>query len=302
MSDFVSGFWNIYVAGLVVISLVFCLGLVWRQGSHKVTPGETTGHVWDEDLQEYNNPLPSWWRWLFILTIVFAVIYLALYPGFGTSAGKFGWSSTGAYDSEMKKADEKYGPVFDKFKSQDIATVAADAEARDMGQRLFVTYCAQCHGADARGNKGFPNLADKDWLYGGDAASIKATIEAGRYGVMPPMGAALGGEGVGFVTDYVRSLSGLTHNSIKAQRGKELFMANCAACHGPEGKGTRAMGAPNLTDETWLYGSSPTTITETINLGRSNQMPAFKEMLGDAKVHLLAAYVYGLGGGEVAAK
>ncbi|MBK6638918.1 MAG: cytochrome-c oxidase, cbb3-type subunit III [Rhodocyclaceae bacterium] len=294
MSDFVSGFWNIYVAGIVVLSLLFCLVLLLTQAKGKVNPGETTGHVWDEDLREYNNPLPGWWRWLFYITLIFAIAYLFMYPGFGTAVGSFGWSATGQYDKEMKAADEKFGPIFDKFKAQDVATVAASTEARDMGHRLFVTYCAQCHGADAKGGKGFPNLTDKDWLYGGEPEAIKATLVGGRMGVMPPMGAAVGGgDGVKDVANYVRSLSGLASDSIRAQRGKALFATNCAACHGPDAKGMTAMGAPNLTDEVWLYGSSEATISETITNGRVNQMPAFGEFLGEAKVHLLTAYVYG---------
>ena len=294
MSDFVSGFWNIYVAGIVVLSLLFCLVLLLTQAKGKVNPGETTGHVWDEDLREYNNPLPGWWRWLFYITLIFAIAYLFMYPGFGTAVGSFGWSATGQYDKEMKAADEKFGPIFDKFKAQDVATVAASTEARDMGHRLFVTYCAQCHGADAKGGKGFPNLTDKDWLYGGEPEAIKATLVGGRMVVMPPMGAAVGGgDGVKDVANYVRSLSGLASDSIRAQRGKALFATNCAACHGPDAKGMTAMGAPNLTDEVWLYGSSEATISETITNGRVNQMPAFGEFLGEAKVHLLTAYVYG---------
>lgn len=308
MSDFVSGFWNIYVAGIVVLSLVFCFVLLLTQAKGTVNPGETTGHVWDEDLREYNNPLPGWWRWLFYITLIFAIAYLFMYPGFGTAVGSFGWSATGQYDKEMKAADERFGPIFEKFKAQDVPMVAASSEARDMGQRLFATYCAQCHGADAKGSKGFPNLTDKDWLYGGDPDTIKATLVGGRMGVMPPMGAAVGGgDGAKDVAHYVRSLSEetlkankqqpLAYDSIRAQRGKELFVANCAACHGAEGKGTPAMGAPNLTDATWLYGSSEATIVETVVNGRTNQMPAFGERLGDAKVHLLAAYVYGMSNG-----
>jgi len=163
-----------------------------------------------------------------------------------------------------------------------------------MGQRLFLTYCSQCHGADARGAKGFPNLTDNDWLYGGDPATIKTTITGGRQGVMPPWGAVLGGEGVKDVANYVRSLSGLAHDSLRAQRGKDSFMQNCIACHGPEGKGNPALGAPNLTDRVWLYGSSEATIIETVTKGRQNQMPAFKELLGEPKTHLLAAYVLSL--------
>lgn len=295
MSDFVSGFWNIYVAGIVVLSLLFCLILLLSQAKGKVNPGQTTGHVWDEDLQEYNNPLPGWWRWMFYLTLIFAVAYLFMYPGFGNNAGSFGWSATGQYDKEMKVADEKFGPIFEKFKAQDVAAVAVNAEAHEMGQRLFATYCAQCHGADAKGGKGFPNLTDKDWLWGASAEQIKESITKGRDAMMPAKGVKpdLDSDQIRDIANYVRSLSGLASDSIRTQRGKDLFAQACAACHGPEGKGMVGV-APNLTDEVWLYGSSEAIITETISKGRVNKMPAFGERLGDAKVHLLTAYIYGL--------
>ncbi len=298
MSDFVSGFWNYYVVSIVLVSILGCGVLLWMQSSAKHVEGETTGHVWDGDLQEYSNPLPSWWRWLFYLTIVFSLFYLAMYPGLGTFKGVFNWTSTGQYDGEMLKAEEQYGPIFMKFQSQDIMTVAADSEAREMGQRLFLTYCAQCHGSDARGARGFPNLADKDWLFGGAPEQIKESIASGRDAMMPAKGVKpdLNGDEIKDLANYVRSLSGLAADSIRAQRGKELFAPACSACHGPDGAGVVGL-APNLTDKIWLYGSSEDIITETIAKGRSNRMPAFGEFLGDAKVHLLTAYVYGLGGG-----
>lgn len=166
MSDFVSGFWNIYVVGIVLVSIVGCGVFLWMQSSAKHAAGQTTGHVWDETLEEYSNPLPNWWRWMFYLTIVFSLFYLAMYPGLGTYQGQFKWSSAGQHDGEMKKADEQYGPIFKKFQSQDIRVIATNSEAREMGQRLFLTYCSQCHGSDAKGAKGFPNLTDNDWLFG----------------------------------------------------------------------------------------------------------------------------------------
>jgi len=255
------------------------------------------GHTWDENLQEYNHPLPRWWMWLFYITIVFGIVYLAVYPGFGTFQGSFGWSSSGQYEAEMKKATDQYAPIFDKYLKEDLKVVAADPNAKATGERLFLTYCMQCHGSDARGAKGFPNLTDGDWLYGGDPVQIQTTILEGRNGVMPPFGPALGADGVKDVAHYVRSLSGLAADSLRVQRGKEIFQQNCVACHGPDGKGMQAVGAPNLTDQVWLYGSSENTIAETVTKGRNNRMPAFKEFLGEAKVHLLAAYVYGLSQG-----
>jgi len=298
MADFINDFWSVYIAILVALSIIGCGVLLWSQSKVQVTVPkdgkvETTGHVYD-GLEEFNNPMPRWWMWLFYITIVFAVIYLVLYPGFGSFAGKLGWRSAGQYQEEVKLAEAEVGPMFEKYKATDLKALAADSKANAMGERLFLTYCAQFHGSDARGNKGFPNLADRDWLYGGEPETIKLSILNGRHGQMPPMGAAVGSEkDIESVAHYVLSLSGSAHDSIKATAGREKF-AVCAACHGADGKGMAAMGAPNLTDKTWLYGGSVATIMETIRLGRNNVMPAFADFLGEAKVHLLAAYVWGL--------
>ncbi|WP_303783814.1 cytochrome-c oxidase, cbb3-type subunit III [Azovibrio restrictus] len=294
MSDFVSEFWNFYVAGIVLVSIIACAILLWSQGSATYTVGKTTGHSWDESLEEYNNPLPKWWSWLFYLTVVFALVYLALYPGLGSYKGMLGWTSTGQHKAEVAKAEAALKPVFDKYLGMDIQAVAADKQAMETGKRLYLTYCMQCHGADARGSKGFPNLTDGDWLYGGEPDKIVETISNGRLGVMPPH-AHLGADTVKDLANYVRSLSGLPADSVRAAKGQEAFMtAGCAGCHGMDAKGMHALGAPNLTDNVWLYGSSEAVITETIMNGRQNKMPAWKEFLGDAKVHLLAAYVYSL--------
>ncbi len=306
MSDFTSDFWSVFVALVTVVSIVGC-AVFLKALSVKRVPGstvETMGHVWDGDLEEFNNPLPKWWMWLFYITLVFGAIYLALYPGLGSFKGVYNWSSQGQYGAEEQKAQARFGPIFEKFHQMDLQKVAADPEAREMGQRLYLNYCAQCHASDARGSKGFPNLTDKDWLYGGDPAVIKTSILEGRGGMMPALGAALGDEGTKDVAHHVLSLSGLTHDGIRASRGKEKFAQNCAVCHGPEGKGNVAMGAPNLTDGVWLYGGGETAIIETIAKGRNGRMPAHKEFLGDAKVHLLAAYIWGLSnnGEKVAAE
>ena len=277
MSDFVSDTWHYYIVGLV------------EKG-----PVTLHDHIWDETLQEYNHPLPRWWMYLFWLTLGFAVAYLVLYPGLGTRQGQLGWSGKSQYEAEVKAAEAQFKPIYAKYAKQDLAAVAADPEAQAMGQRLFLTYCAQCHGADAHGAKGFPNLADNDWLYGGDPATIKTTITGGRNGAMPAWGAVLGADGVKDAANYVRSLSGLANDSIRAQRGKELYAQNCIACHGPEGKGNQALGAPNLTDRIWLWGSSETSLIETISKGRQNQMPVFKDFLGEDKIHILSAYVLSL--------
>jgi len=311
MSDFVSEFWNYYVAVIVLVSIVGCAVLLFIQSKAPMAQGKTMGHVWDENLEEYNNPLPMWWSLLFYITVVFALGYLVLYPGAGAFKGVLGWCShanpgctNSQYQKEVDKVEADIKPLFDKYLNMDLKAVAADPQAMEMGKRLYLTYCMQCHGADAKGSKGFPNLADNDWLYGGEPDKIVESIANGRMGLMPPYGGnpeAIGGEiGAKEVASYVRSLSGLAHDPILAAKGKEKYAKVCIACHGPEGKGMQALGAPNLTDRIWLYGSSEASIIETIVLGRNNEgqsqnrMPAWKEFLGDGKVHLLAAYVYGL--------
>jgi cytochrome c oxidase cbb3-type subunit III len=298
MSDFVNEFWNLYVMVIVGGSLLACLVILVSQKSAVFTPGQVTGHKWDETLEEYNNPLPKWWSWLFYLTVFFAIGYLTLYPGFGRFQGILGWTSAGQHATELKKAEDVYGPIFAKFSSMEVPAVASDKQAIEMGKRLYLTYCVQCHGADAKGAKGFPNLTDSDWLYGGEPEQLKATIAAGRNGMMPAYGgneAAIGGpEGAKDVVAYVLSLSGKPSDAQAVAKGKVKFETVCAACHGADGKGMQAIGAPNLTDNVWLYGGSEKAITETITKGRTNQMPAWNDFLGEAKVHLLSAYVYGL--------
>jgi cytochrome c oxidase cbb3-type subunit 3 len=297
MSDFVSGFWNVYVIVIVLGSILACAVLLYMQGKATFTPGKTMGHVWDETLEEYNNPMPKWWSWLFVITVVFGLVYLALYPGLGKFPGMLGWSSVGQYKIERERMDASIQPMYDKYQAMDVKALAADKQAMETGKRLYLTYCMQCHGADGRGAKGFPNLADSDWLYGGDAEQIKQTIAEGRMGVMPPH-AQLGADTIKDLSNYVRSLSGLPNDSVRAGKGKEAFTsAGCVGCHGPDATGMAAIGAPNLTDKTWLYGSSEATITETITNGRQNKMPAWKAFLGDAKIQLLTAYVYSLNQG-----
>ena len=295
MSDFTSGFWSIFVAGATLVSIVGCALLLMSMSKRKVAGDpDKTGHVWDEDLDEYNNPLPRWWIWLFWITIVFSFGYLWFYPGLGSYQGASKWTSSGQYVEEVQMAEAQYGPLYAKLAAADIPSLASDAEAKIVGQRLFLNYCSQCHASDARGGKGFPNLADGDWLYGGEPETIKASILNGRSGTMPAMGAALGPTGPRDVANYVLSLSALDHDAAAAARGKAQFGTLCASCHGADGKGNTAMGAPNLTDKVWLYGSSEATIMETIDKGRSNVMPAHKEFLGEQRAHILAAYIYGL--------
>jgi cytochrome c oxidase cbb3-type subunit 3 len=251
--------------------------------------------VWDEDLREMNNPLPRWWLWLFIITVVFAALYLYLYPGLGSSQGSLKWSQEGQWAKEQEAAAAKLQPLFAKYVAMDATALAGDGEAMAMGQRLFINNCAQCHGSDGRGSKGFPNLADADWLWGGEFDVIKQSITNGRTGNMPAMGAAVGSvEDQRNLAHYVLSLSGSPHNSLKAQLGKEKFGA-CAACHGPQGKGNTALGAPNLTDKIWLHGWGEETVMAMIANGKQNVMPAQNRLLSSEQIHVLAAYVKQLG-------
>lgn len=286
-----------YVIVIVLASIFACALLLYMQGKAKFTPGKTMGHVWDETLEEYNNPMPRWWSWLFVITVIFSLVYLVLYPGLGKFPGILGWTSVGQYKIEVAKADATVKPMYDKYMGMDVKALASDKQAMETGKRLYLTYCMQCHGADARGAKGFPNLTDSDWLYGGEPEQIKQTIDEGRMGVMPPH-AQLGADTIKDLANYVRSLSGLPNDSVRAAKGKEAFTsAGCVGCHGPDAKGMAAIGAPNLTDKVWLYGSSEATITETIVGGRQNKMPAWKEFLGEGKVQVLVAYIYSLSHG-----
>lgn len=304
MSDFTSNFWSVFVAGITIVSILACLLLLWFSGKAKAMTAHdnTTGHVWDGDLREMNNPLPRWWAWLFVLTIVFAFAYLALYPGLGTYAGKLGWTSTGQHQAEVDKGNAEVAPLYAKFSSMKPEDMAKDAQAMAIGERLYMNNCAQCHASDARGNKGFPNLTDGDWLHGGTPDKIKETLIKGRIGNMPPMAAALGSaDDVKNVAQYVLSLSGSPHDSLQAALGKSKFGV-CAACHGVDGKGNQALGAPNLTDDIWLHGYGANAIIAMINGGKVNQMPAQGEKLTESQIHVLTSYVWGLSNKGVAAQ
>ena len=295
MSDFVNVGWSIYVIVIVVAGLAFCVFILLVASKRKLMADDnTTGHVWDEDLQELNNPLPRWWMWLFIITVVFAAVYLALYPGLGSAPGTLKWTSAGQWGTEQARARLAMAPVYAKFSAMPAAELAKDAQAMGIGERLFVNNCAQCHGSDAHGSKGFPNLTDNDWLGGSGPEYIAKTITGGRVGMMPPMAAAVGSpEDVKNVANYVLSLSDSAHNNLAAQLGKPKF-AVCAACHGPEGKGTQALGAPNLSDKIWLHGWGEDAVVAMVNNGKTNVMPAFDGRLIPEQIHVLAAYVWSL--------
>jgi cytochrome c oxidase cbb3-type subunit III len=296
MSDFDANFWSVYVAGATLVGILACLALLWITARKQViaTGDNTTGHLWDEDLRESNNPMPRWWMWLFVLSIVFSLLYLVAYPGLGSYPGELGWSTRGEHAAEMAQADKQLAPLYAQFTAKKVEELAGDANAMAVGERLFMNNCAQCHGSDARGSKSFPNLADHDWLHGGAPAKIVESITRGRKGQMPPMAAAVGTpDDIKNVANYVLSLSSSPHDSVRAQLGKSKFGA-CAACHGADGKGNPALGAPNLTDDTWLHGWGEPAIVAIINQGKLNEMPAQSGKLTDAQIHVLAAYVWGL--------
>ena|SRR6218665_3417569 len=304
MSDFTSNFWAVFVAATTLIGIIACLLLLWFSGKAKAMTANdnTTGHVWDGDLREMNNPLPRWWVWLFVITVVFSLFYLFMYPGLGTSPGKLGWSQLGQYQAEMAKGEKEVAPLYARFSAMSAQDMTRDPQAMAIGERVFMNNCAQCHGSDARGSKGFPNLADGDWLWGGTPEQIKETIAKGRVGAMPPMAAAVGTpDDVKNVAHYVLSLSGSPHDSLRASLGKAKFGA-CAACHGMDGKGNTAMGAPNLSDDTWLHGYGENAIIAMINNGKTNQMPAQEGKLTEAQIHVLSAYVWSRSGAKVAAQ
>ncbi|TRX74373.1 cytochrome-c oxidase, cbb3-type subunit III [Pseudomonas mangiferae] len=312
-------FWSWYVTLLTSATL---LGLTWlifatRRGQRENTTDETVGHSFD-GIEEYDNPLPRWWFMLFVGTLVFAVGYLVLYPGMGNWKGVFpgydkvdaesntafsngepGWTGAHQWEKEMFKADKEYGPIFAKYAAMPIEAVAQDEQALKMGGRLFASNCAVCHGSDAKGAYGFPNLTDQEWRWGGEPATIKTTILGGRQAAMPAWGEILGEDGVHNVAAFVltqlagRKLPEDAKADIEA--GRQLFTSNCVACHGPEGKGMPAMGAPNLTDApAFIYGTSFAQLQQTIRYGRNGKMPSQENLLGNDKVHLLAAYVYSL--------
>jgi cytochrome c oxidase cbb3-type subunit 3 len=302
MSQFSSEFWDFYIGVLTVVSIAACALLLWAQSTQKTSATETSGHVWDEDLKEFNNPLPRWWMWLFVITVVFAALYLVLYPGLGSYGGTLKWSSVGQYDNEKATAQAKVAPLFASYASLPAAQLASDAKAMALGERLFANNCATCHGADARGSKGFPNLTDGDWLWGGTPEKIEETITKGRVGTMPPMGAAVGTPAeVRNVAQYVLSLAGSPHDAFAASQGKAKFAA-CAACHGVDGKGNPALGAPNLTDKVWLHGWGEEAIVAMVNNGKNNEMPAHGERLSAPQIHVLAAYVWSLSNGKTGGK
>ncbi len=299
MSDFVNGFWGYFISIVAVGGVVWCVWLLYTQRrwlSAKPANGqvEDTGHVWDGDLTELNNPVPTWWTWMYLLACAFALGYLFLMPGLGEYKGKLGFSSAGELAQQQAKMAEAVRPIYARFETMTVPQIAQDPVAREIGQRLFLNTCAQCHGSDAKGAPSFPNLTDGDWLHGGSPEAIMQTITAGRHGVMPPWKDSIDPKMAGDIAQYVRSLSDLAADPVRVFRGKREFANFCVACHGVDGKGNQVVGAPNLTDDVWLYGSSEASIVKTILEGRSNQMPAHEHILSSDQIKILTAWVWGL--------
>jgi cytochrome c oxidase cbb3-type subunit 3 len=289
-----ASFWSYWIIILTTVTIVGISWILFANRKREQQSGEkTTGHMYD-GIEELDNPLPAWWFYMFVITIVWGIGYLIVYPGMGNYAGAIGWTQVGQYDKEVAAAEEKYRDMRDRYLALPVEEIAVDPAVRKMGMRLFANNCAQCHGADAGGAYGFPNLRDDDWIYGGDAATIKATLVNGRQAVMPAWGSVIGDEGIADVTQYVLSLNGRDVDSAKAEAGKTIFQTYCVACHGADGTGNPALGAPNLTNGVWLYGGSAEQISQTLHAGRNGMMPAFKDTLGEDKIHILTAYVYGL--------
>jgi cytochrome c oxidase cbb3-type subunit 3 len=292
-----SSFWSAFITILTIANILGCIWLIWwvsKPAKNEAAKGEATGHTWDDTLSELNNPMPRWWLWMFYISIIFGLIYLVLYPGLGNFKGVLNWTQTGEYDAEISRANASYGKIFAAYANTDIPTLAKDTKAMQAGQRLFLNYCSTCHGSDAGGAFGFPNLTDNDWLYDGTPEAIQETITNGRSGVMPALGAGLGEQGVKEVVEFLVSINKRDANVEQAAKGKALFSVNCAPCHQPDATGNTLIGAPNLTNNTWLYGGSKGVITKTIMNGRNGKMPAHGEFLGKDKIHLLTAYIYSL--------
>lgn len=298
MNDFVSSFWGYFIPVIALGGIAWCLWLLYTQrrwlGTKPNGQVEDTGHVWDEDLTELNNPVPRWWTWMYLLLCVFGLGYLALYPGLGWYQGTLNYTTANEVVQSQEKLAETMRPVYAKFEGMSVEQIAGDTTAREIGQRLFLNTCAQCHGSDAKGAPNFPNLTDTDWLHGGSPESIQETITKGRHGVMAPWKGVIDPKAASDIAHYVRSLSNLASDPVKVFRGKTGFDTYCVACHGADGKGNQALGAPNLADDAWLNGSSEAVIVRTILEGRDNQMPAHEAILTPEQIKVLTAWVWGL--------
>ena len=290
-----SSSWSWYVIALVALNIVGCVWLLWFTGKRRAgdPAPEQTSHYWDGDITEYNKPMPRWWIVLFYLTIVFSLGYLLYYPGLGAWRGTSGWSSQREHDAQRRENEARVAAAFAPYAEKAVEELARDPAVRKLGQSLFANHCAACHGADARGARGFPDLTDAAWHWGGAPEDILTTIRDGRQGLMPPLAAAFANDAeIDETVAYVRSLSGQSVDAALAEKGAARFAAVCSACHGAEGKGNTLMGAPDLTDSYWLYGGDAATVRATVTAGRNGQMPAHGDLLGPARTRVVAAWVY----------
>jgi cytochrome c oxidase cbb3-type subunit 3 len=299
MSDFVDGFWGYYIASITLLGIIWCLWLLfsqrkWLQIRKEGQEVGDTGHVWDGNLRELNNPIPRWWTWMYVLFCVFGLGYLALYPGLGVFPGLLNYTTAQEVDRAQERHMASVRPLYAKFDALSIPEIARNPEAQQIGQRLYLNYCAQCHGSDARGSPSFPNLVDGDSMWGRTPEAIEQTIAKGRHGVMPAFAGVIDAGTATDIAQYVRSMSGLAHNQLASIRGQRAYMVQCVACHGADGTGNKALGAPNLTDGVWLYGSSENMIVQAILQGRSNRMPAQETVLTPEQIRMLTAWVWGL--------
>jgi cytochrome c oxidase cbb3-type subunit III len=289
-----SPFWHWFVVVVTVASMVGCLWLLFANARRRPDEPADTGHVWDDDLRERNNPLPRWWLNLFVITVVFGAGYLVAYPGLGNFAGTLGWTQREQAQAALDAVTARREALYAQFRDRDIAALAADPAARSLGREVFLRNCAGCHGADARGALGFPNLADTDWQYGGSPEAIVASIADGRRGVMPMFNGVLSAEAVSTLVAFLPRWNDPRLDAGTRATALRQYAISCAACHGPDGRGNPALGAPNLTDEVWLYGGSPQQLRETILFGRNGNMPAHRALLTADDIRLVAAWVHGL--------
>ena len=293
-----STFWSIWISVITLGTIFGCWWLLYATRKGQTTDTETdrtTGHSYD-GIEELDNPLPKWWFYLFLSACVFALAYLALYPGLGNYKGLLGWTKEGQWEIEQQLAEARYGELYARFGGMPVKDLYQNQDALQMGQRLFANNCSVCHGSAGRGNVGFPNLTDGAWLYGGDPDSILYSLNNGRAGAMPAMGTMpnMTPSQVDQVVNYVLSFSGRAKDAEAAKKGEQVFAQACVACHGADGKGNQGIGAPNLTDNAWLYGSTYDWIRDTVVNGRQNMMPAQSGRLSKDQIQILAAYVYSL--------
>jgi cytochrome c oxidase cbb3-type subunit 3 len=289
-----SSFWSWWIIILTSVSifLIFWLLMANRSGA-PADPEQTTGHAAD-GIEEYDNPMPYWWFLMFLFTIIFAIGYLIAYPGMGNFKGLLNWNQIDQWERSVAAAEERFGALRFKYLAMPVEEVAKDRQARKMGQRMFANNCAQCHGADARGSNGFPDLSDSDWIWGGTPDSIKTSITNGRMAAMPAWGPMLGDDGVRDTAAFVMSLSGREVDADQAVAGKEKYDMICIACHGADGTGNPMLGAPNLANGIWLYGGDTEQVMNSIREGRNGVMPAHSDLLSEDKIHLITAYIYSL--------